>query len=266
MKKISSLDYAYALGKIRALENFLITKEVFEQAIETDLTEALRLFVESGMYPPELLHIQNSRQLESILTEELLQIKKTVSHLLLDENLKAFIEIKSLQVLREIVIDYSSEFLSDYVFYLIDMHNLKSFLRLYSCKEPEAKLKEALTCEGFIRKEDFLRLYAGDLAHFLNRLEYVHKGNQTLDYSSFLGEAIHRVEKDNSFISLERAINDFLFQALQPAKYINFGPEPLLAHYFAKVNEINLMRMIILAKLNAFSRDLVKERLNFVYA
>jgi len=40
----------------------------------------------------------------------------------------------------------------------------------------------------------------------------------------------------------------------------------VLAYYLAKVNEINLMRLIILAKLNGLPADLVKERLNNVYA
>jgi V/A-type H+-transporting ATPase subunit C len=67
-------------------------------------------------------------------------------------------------------------------------------------------------------------------------------------------------------VALEKASHNFLMQALKPAKYLSFGPEPILAYYFAKVNELNLIRMIVLAKLNAVSLDLVKERLNTVYA
>ncbi|MGE5197873.1 MAG: V-type ATPase subunit [Deltaproteobacteria bacterium] len=53
---------------------------------------------------------------------------------------------------------------------------------------------------------------------------------------------------------------------LKPAKYFTFGPEPLIAYYFAKNNEIGLIRMIILAKLNDVPAAIVKERLNTVYA
>jgi len=81
-----------------------------------------------------------------------------------------------------------------------------------------------------------------------------------------LGEAIRKLERESSFVALEKEINDFLIQILKPAKYLSFGPEPILAYYFAKVNEINLIRMIILAKLNNVPSDLVKERLNNVYA
>ena len=67
-------------------------------------------------------------------------------------------------------------------------------------------------------------------------------------------------------MALEKAICDFLMRELRTAKYVTFGPEPVVAYYFARVNEINLMRMIILAKLNNFSSEFVKERLNLTYA
>ena len=74
------------------------------------------------------------------------------------------------------------------------------------------------------------------------------------------------LKKESSFIGLEKAMHDFLIRILRPARYLSFGPEPLLAYYFTKVNEINLMRMIILVKLNNFGVDTAKERLNFAYA
>ena len=112
----------------------------------------------------------------------------------------------------------------------------------------------------------FLQLYEQDLSVFLYRLEYIHKNERMIDYASFLRNPIQRIKEENSFVALEKAINDFLISVLKPAKYISLGPEPLLAYYFAKVNEINLIRMIILAKFNDVPDTLVKERLNAVYA
>jgi len=165
-----------------------------------------------------------------------------------------------------IIKGYQSNFLSDYFMHLIDMHNIKSFLRLYVLKEPEEKLRTILTCAGFIKKETFLACYGLDLAVFLNRLEYVYKNGQLINYAFYLKEAIKSLESENSFVLLEKAINDFLIQVLRPAKYLTFGPEPILAYYLGKRNEIDLIRMIILSKLNNVPSSLVKERLNAVYA
>jgi len=266
MKKISPLNYAFAIGKIRALEKFLIREEVFQEAIESGLSEALRLFVESDLYSDELLHIRDSGHLEIVLNQELLKLKNLIRNLLLDKGLIDLIELKTVERAQDIIKSYPSEFLEGYLRHLIDMHNIKTFLRLYVLKEPQEKLKNLLICDGFIRREDFLKIYGQDLSVFLKCLEYIHAHNQILDYAAFLREPIQKVQQENSFVALEKAICDFLIQVLRGAKYLSFGPEPVLAYYFAKVNEINLIRMIILAKLNNASVDLIKARLNSVYA
>ena len=258
-------NYTFAVGRVRALEKFLLKQEVFEEALESSLNEALRLFAET-VYSDEILHVKNSQQLEAILDEELRNLKKLVTDLILDKKFLCLLELGNLRDICELCKIHESPFLKDYLMYLIDMHNIKSFLRLYILNQPQAELDKILTCEGFIKKKDLLSLYPQDLTAFLNRMEYVHQDNRTIDYTYYLGGAIQRTVKEKSFIYLEKAINDFLIRVLKPAKYIVFGPEPILAFYFAKLNEINLMRMIILGKLNNVPTELVKERLNSVYA
>jgi V/A-type H+-transporting ATPase subunit C len=265
MSKTSPLNYAFGVAKIRSLERFLIPASVFEEAIEEVLEEALRLFVESNLYSDELLHVKDSLQLEEILSKELADVKKLVAGLILDKTLLEALNLNSLSAMEKALTEYQSPFLKDYFMHLNDMHNIKTFLRLYVLKEPEQLLKKHLSCEGFIKRSDFLKLYSHDLSAFLNKLQYVHKYNTVIDYALFLREAIERIEKENSFVLLEKAINDFLIQILKRAKYMAFGPEPVLAYYFAKVNEISLIRMVILGKLNNVPQDLIRERLNSVY-
>lgn len=265
MKRQSPLSYAFAVGKIRAQEKFLLKQEVFEEAIESSLAEALRIFAES-VYSDELLHVKDSQQLEAILSEEAGNLKKLATELLLDKKLLCLLEMADIRGICRICAAYKSPFLNDYIMHVIDMHNIKTFLRLYILHEPQEKLNLALTCEGFIKRNDLIKLYPLGLTAFLNRLEYVHQHNRTIDYTYYLGEAVQKTVKEESFLYLEKAINDFLIQVLKPAKYLVFGPEPILAFYFAKMNEINLMRLIILAKLNNIPNVLVKERLNSVYA
>jgi V/A-type H+-transporting ATPase subunit C len=265
-KKVSPLNYAFAVGKIRAMEKYLIRQEVFEETIELDLNGALRLFTESSLYSADLVHVKGSQHLETILNRELANLKKLIRDLIFDKELLCLIEIDNLKDVCLACRSFHSDFLSDYIMHLIDMHNIKSFLRLYVLKEPLEKLDAILICEGFIKKKNLLGLYSLDLTAFLNHLEYVNKHYRTIDYTYNLREGVQKLAQENSFAALEKAIDDFLIQILRPAKYLVFGPEPILAYYFAKVNEINLIRMIILAKLNNVPGDLVKERLNAVYA
>lgn len=266
LKKTSSLNYIFAVGKIRTLEKFLIRQEVFQEAIESDLDEALRLFVESDLYSDDLLRIKNSRELEEVLTRALADLKKQISDLILDKILLGLLDLNGKKCADYILKNYHSDFLENYVRHLIDMYNIKTFLRLHILKEPQGVLRDNLICDGFIKKEVFLKFYTQDLTAFINQLEYVHKHNQIIDYAFTLREGIEKIEQDKSFIVLEKAMNDFLVEVLKAAKLITFGPEPILAYYFAKINEMNLVRLVILAKLNGFPKTIVNERLNSVYA
>jgi vacuolar-type H+-ATPase subunit C/Vma6 len=267
MGKTNASDYVFAVGKIRALEKFLISAEVFEEALDAPLSEALRLFAESDIYSDELMQVKESRQLERILTEGQVALRKMVAGLLLDKELLAMLELDSVQCAGKLLQGSCSEFLKDYLRYWIDMQNIKTYLRLYILKESQQELSRHLVCEGFIKRKDLLQWYTQEISVFLNALEYVHKNDGSIiDYTFHLREAIKELEENHSFIALEGQMQGFLIRALIPAKYITFGPEPLLAYYFAKVNEINLMRLVILTKINAFPKELTQERLNSVYA
>lgn len=265
-KPASGWAYAFAIGKIRARERFFIRAEVFQEAMASGLEEALRLLSESGRYGQSLRQVKDSPGLEAVLTEELAGLQAMLEDLLLDRELVGLLKLSDLACAQRIVQNYPSSFLSDYIHHLIDLHNIKTFLRLYMLKVPAQKLERRLTCCGFVRREFFLALYPRDLGLFLARLAEVRKREAQINYAAYLAEAVKRLEKEVSFVALEKAASDFLMAALRPARYLSCGPEPLLAYYFAKVNEINLMRMIILAKLNGVGSDLAQERRNDVYA
>ncbi len=266
MKRASELNYAFSVGKIRALEKFLIKEEVFEEAISSDLDSALRLFVEADLYGEELMHVKDSGGLEIILSGEKAKLKKTTEDLLIDHALIALTDIRDLAVAQKLAKAYGSGFLEDYFSCSIDMHNIKTFLRLRILNEPQEKIEKFITSEGFLKKDFFFKLYAQDLSIFINRLEFVRKHNQFIDYADFLALPIEKLRNKRSFVALEKAMHDFLIRILKPAKYFTFGPEPVLAYYFAKNNEIDLIRMIIIGKLNSLPEELLKERLNLVYA
>jgi vacuolar-type H+-ATPase subunit C/Vma6 len=264
--KHSALDYTYSVARIRSLEKYLITSAVFDEAIRSDGAAALRLFVETGRYEEGLAKISKSRELEDALDREVSKLKTFVTNLILDKELLGILEMRNVESCNEIVESYPSEFLQQYLRRVIDMHNIKTFLRLYVLKEPIQELGKNITATGYIGKDIFMKLYEHELPVFINRLEYIQTGTSTIDYAYFLDDAIYRLEKEKDFISLERAINDLLIHELKKTRYIVFGPEPVIAYYCAKRNEINIIRMIMLTKLNNLPDTIMKEGLNAVYA
>jgi vacuolar-type H+-ATPase subunit C/Vma6 len=266
-EKVSPLDYAFAIGKVRTLEKYLLKEDVFREAADADLKGALRLFVEAGSYPEELEKVTRSDELEVVLSQELSSLLKLTKSLLKQDKLGGLLRLDSCREAEKLRSQVRGVFLKDYLAHVIDLYNIKTFLRLKVLGEPVTKAEERFSCEGFIKKPELLKLYPGELNEFIHALGRVkRRDSEFIDYASELKEGILRAEEKKSFAAFEKASGDFLIRFIRKAKFFTFGPEPLLAYYFAKANEINLIRLVVLAKLNDLSSGIVKERLNISYA
>ena len=60
--------------------------------------------------------------------------------------------------------------------------------------------------------------------------------------------------------------DNYLISYVKKAGLISFGPEPLVAYLWAKENEIKLIRIVMVGKINGLPADDIKERLRDVYA
>ena len=72
MRKISRLDYAFAVGRVRALEKNLVSRAVFKEAAdEADFSSAIKVVLDAGRFPDELIDITNSEELDVFLIHTL---------------------------------------------------------------------------------------------------------------------------------------------------------------------------------------------------
>ena len=89
MKGMSRLDYAYAVGRIRALENFLVAKPVFIEATEEkDFTSALKIIFDAGRYHQEKIEIGDSGQLDEFLVKEEAALQGLIFSLLQEKEIQ----------------------------------------------------------------------------------------------------------------------------------------------------------------------------------
>ena len=71
MKRRSRLDYAYAVGRVRALENHLVDRPSFMEATEEkDLSSALKIIFDAGQFHQEKIEIGDSENLDGFLNRE----------------------------------------------------------------------------------------------------------------------------------------------------------------------------------------------------
>ncbi len=217
----SKYDYAYAVGCVRALEARLIPEAIFRNAIEADsLDEALNIISEF-LHQEAIKKIRNSRDLELFLNEQVNQLNDIVLRLLDDEQLTSalFSLSEDLVLAKDKVSKVKLEFLENLLIHMVKLNDLSTYLRL--------NLSD--------KTADFIPGDYGDIARKVSQAK----------------------QKENSYLSLEKLKSAFILKFLSGAKYITFGPEPIISYYFAKLNEIRLLRWVILGRINQLPREIL---------
>jgi V/A-type H+/Na+-transporting ATPase subunit C len=154
-------------------------------------------------------------------------------------------------------------FVIDFAEQSIDLHNLKTFLRIKLLKQEE------FFTEG--NNADFLFARGGKMPVYkftdnmdadLNSLAGVFRGT---DYYEVAKRGLEAFDKFKSFVYLEKYADEHLMRLAKKARYSAFGPEALVAHFYAKQNNAQIIRMIMVGKLNGLPEDMLRERLNELY-
>ena len=260
MKRMSRLDYAYAVGRVRALENYLVARPSFiEAAEENDLSSALKIIFDAGRFHQEKIEIDNSEQLDEFLEKEEAALQGLISGILKEKEIEKIVRgvnqpEKALDLSQELKVPFITDFLK----YKIDLGNLKIFCR---AKYLELTLDQ---WEGLLMKGGFL-----DVNVLLENfdLSYGEIGERILAsaYHSAWILATDELIENETFIALEREFENFLMSYLKKAKYIVFGPEPVFAYALARRRELQLLRLLGVGILNQVPAVLLKQRMSETY-
>ncbi|HHY46370.1 MAG TPA: V-type ATP synthase subunit C, partial [Firmicutes bacterium] len=88
---------------------------------------------------------------------------------------------------------------------------------------------------------------------------------QSTDYAGMLLDGIKRYAEEGVLSKFERDSDNFLMEYLKGAKYIPFGPEPVISYLLAKENEVQTLRMLLIGKANGLPGAVIRERLRDTY-
>ncbi|MGB9824820.1 MAG: V-type ATPase subunit [Candidatus Hydrothermia bacterium] len=318
-------EYAYACGRIKALETRLLDRVRFERlATAKDLGEVLKLLQDTD-YSRYLNELHSPGDYEILLRREFERVLNTVSELALDsqllKDLKIPYDFLNVKVVVKGLIfekDFSSS-LSKFSYYpgsvlkyvfetgkfeLVDPFIAKAFENAISSYYER---KEVFRIDAAVDKVmyeylalssnfEFIRVFYGVKADFTNlmlylRLERLGRINQLRvflvdggylplhlftkvpDFQTLLNEIRQTVYHDvlasgyqyflrtGSFIRLERDIFTYLNELIRRGSMRDLGVEPLIAYYFRKKNELNLLRMIMVSKINDLPKEQILERI-----
>ena len=92
MSRMSRLNYAYAVGRVRALENHLVARPFFlEAAEEKDLSSALKIIFDAGQFHQEKIDIEDSEQLDEFLEKEESALMGLISSILHEKEIERIV-------------------------------------------------------------------------------------------------------------------------------------------------------------------------------
>jgi V/A-type H+-transporting ATPase subunit C len=152
----------------------------------------------------------------------------------------------------------NSRFILNYVKLLIDVNNLRSFIRCSRMNKGSDLLKNALFEGGEI--DVALLIAAVDDASF--KAESIYALSK-LENAATVGDSALNGEK--SLTVFEKVCDDVLVDYLKSARYVSFGEQPIFAYVAARESEFMTVRTIFSGRLANVDTDLIRERLRKAY-
>ena len=176
---------------------------------------------------------------------------------LLPHEIEFFFDKKYFSLYKKIAEKLKNKFIIDFVNLKIDLTNLRIFLRIKNLEKDVKFLSQALVISGKINTDDLINLYHQDIETAIKYFIKIFPPHFGKYFSEYL-------EKKELWL-LEKRFFEAEIDYLRKAKYIAFGPEVVVAYFYAKENANKNVRLIMSGKLNKIERESLKERIRELY-
>jgi len=163
-----------------------------------------------------------------------------------------------IKALYELVHSLETPLFKRYLIGKVDFNNVITVLRARNQKKDLNFLEEVLLDYGSIEKEKLLFSLHDSIRNMIQQFK-----NETI--GSHLIEGLKAYEVSSQLVSIEKERDNYLLEVIDEARNIHFGPEPLIAYLFKKENEVKILRMIFIAKLNNISKEKIQKRMRNIY-
>lgn len=135
-------------------------------------------------------------------------------------------------------------------------------------KVATANIKAALRCAKTGKSKDFIERSLAECATLDkgNLVEAALSGQDAvLSYLEMTDYKEGADEFRESTSKFEKWCDDLLMECVSEARYTPFGVEPIVAYYVARDAEVKTARIILSAKKNDLSSDMIRERVRTLY-
>lgn len=149
-------------------------------------------------------------------------------------------------------------FIDNLVKAMIDSTNIKTLLRVKKQNKGRGFADQVIYEGGTIEKDRLINLLNESPENIMNNL-------QSTIYSDMIKRGFEEYIKTGSTNLLEKLSDDYIMDLMKRSKLVSFGPERLFAYIYAKETEIKILRIIMVAKLNNITSEVIRERLRDIY-
>ena len=139
--------------------------------------------------------------------------------------------------------EMGSPLVQAYVARLIDITNARTFVRCKELKRDKQHFEKFLVKGGSVYTDTFLNSY--DKGYDELRVVV-----EKRPHMSDLAEALDAVKKDKSLLALETKILENLQNFMKESQRESFGPEPVFAFFYKFENHLQILRTVLIGKLN----------------
>ena len=151
-----------------------------------------------------------------------------------------------------------NEFLDEFTNKYIDLKNIELFMRLKIQGREEELLEKGFIEGGTLEKYRFTDSFRKDIADFAESMKHT-------DYADIIRDAVKGYEEDKSFVKLDKLSYDHLNNYIQSAKRMSLGPEPVFAYFWAKKNNAQVIRSVMVGKLNDVEPENIRKMIRNLY-
>lgn len=206
----------------------------------------------------EMLKDRDFRTLHPAIKEGLEQIFRSLEEKPDPQMIDIILDVSQYTAMYQLAHSSKNQFLQDFIAAQIDMINIRSFLRIKEAGLGRDYLMKVLLPHGKLDMDYFSKYLDESLDAFRDSL-------WSKDFHTVLEEGLESYQRTKTLTKLEKLADDYIFSIAKKGKYVAFGIEPLVGYLMAKENEVKIIRIIMVGKMNNIPNDIIRERLRDVY-
>lgn len=141
----------------------------------------------------------------------------------------------------------------------IDIHNVETFIRIRISERSREQFEQFFLPRGQFPLSFFQNAWNSQIGE-------LHRHFEKTPFYPLVNKALEEYQLEGSLTMIEIETSRLLVDQLASARYITFGPEPILAYLVTRLFEIKILRRIMVAKKNRLPIEDLRKRVMTYYA